>query len=632
MDKRSDAGHNAFRLLAIAAAITLTVNIIFWSLPASFNMIIYGTIQFVWPVLSIIALMSIYYTTGDKNTKFAAHFFAIALVPWTVTLLLWSIILPQLFDSDLAYYVSGFGFLCTYAILAYGLMRLKRSKQWYIPPSMDFLINVITAMAAIGVSAFILAFADPASPRLPDVLILYLYLIADAIVLTYVARLLYMGLGDDLKYIVMVIGIFVFVNSLADFIYELRWLLPLNYIYSIKTVRVTDFVYNVSLIFMALALMMYDSSFKRKAMDEVNKKLYDTKHLMDSVVMQSPDATCICDPSGGIVLVNDVFLDLLGIRRADIPIGFSVFAHLSGMGEWTGPFVSKLKSGESALVPRLSLKPRKNGRAAVVSLKAYPVLGKDNAIYSYMFTIEDITQRLSIEDDLRESKEQAELYVNLMAHDINNMNQVALGFLEMAEDKLASDGKLDKGEIGLLRKPIESLKRSSTLIDNVKKLQKEKSGQLGDKMMDIGEVLLEVRKQYESVPGRVVSINCKDGSGCRVMANDLLKEVFSNLVGNAIKHSNSPVNINIISACAYEDGKKFCRVEVEDDGPGIPDMMKQQIFDRYCNERSAAGGKGLGLYLVKTLVSDYRGKIWVEDRVPGDHTRGSRFVVLLPSI
>ena len=44
-----------------------------------------------------------------------------------------------------------------------------------------------------------------------------------------------------------------------------------------------------------------------------------------------------------------------------------------------------------------------------------------------------------------------------------------------------------------------------------------------------------------------------------------------------------------------------------------------------------AKGMGLGLYLVKSLVDSYGGSVWVEDRVPGDHTQGARFVVMLPA-
>ncbi len=43
-------------------------------------------------------------------------------------------------------------------------------------------------------------------------------------------------------------------------------------------------------------------------------------------------------------------------------------------------------------------------------------------------------------------------------------------------------------------------------------------------------------------------------------------------------------------------------------------------------------GKGLGLYLVKTLVECFHGRIFVEDRIAGDPTKGARFVVVLPSV
>ncbi len=43
-------------------------------------------------------------------------------------------------------------------------------------------------------------------------------------------------------------------------------------------------------------------------------------------------------------------------------------------------------------------------------------------------------------------------------------------------------------------------------------------------------------------------------------------------------------------------------------------------------------GMSLGLYLVKSLVDSYGGKVWVEDRVSGDHTKGARFAVLLPAV
>jgi signal transduction histidine kinase len=109
--------------------------------------------------------------------------------------------------------------------------------------------------------------------------------------------------------------------------------------------------------------------------------------------------------------------------------------------------------------------------------------------------------------------------------------------------------------------------------------------------------------------------------------------VFTNLIGNAIKYSNgNGVDINILLENAIQDGKNYYRVLVEDNGPGIPDDMKDKIFNRLRHGHTQATGWGLGLYLVKSLVDSYHGVIRVEDRVMGDRTKGSRFIVLLPAV
>jgi len=70
---------------------------------------------------------------------------------------------------------------------------------------------------------------------------------------------------------------------------------------------------------------------------------------------------------------------------------------------------------------------------------------------------------------------------------------------------------------------------------------------------------------------------------------------------------------------------------MEDDGPGIPDDIKPKVFLRKYRGQTKGQGSGLGLYLTKRLVEDNGGRIWLEDRVPGDHSRGVRFIVHLPA-
>lgn len=246
-------------------------------------------------------------------------------------------------------------------------------------------------------------------------------------------------------------------------------------------------------------------------------------------------------------------------------------------------------------------------------------------------TASDITERKDAEIELREAKSQAELYVDLMGHDINNMNQAALGFLEMAIDKIEAGGVLDSDDLGLLSSAMGPLQSSAVLIDSVRKLQKERKGGLKSCIMDVGKVLEEVKGQFASVPGRDVVINYHAAGKCRVQANELLKDVFANLVGNSIKHSTGAIAINIGLQPAEIEGLLFCRVTIEDTGPGIPDERKGMIFTRAGKEKAKLTGRGLGLYLVKTLVDDYHGKIWVEDRMHGDYTKGARFVVMIPA-
>jgi signal transduction histidine kinase len=244
----------------------------------------------------------------------------------------------------------------------------------------------------------------------------------------------------------------------------------------------------------------------------------------------------------------------------------------------------------------------------------------------------DITERKQAEEALRESKAQAELYVDLMGHDINNMNQISMGFLELAHNIIEMNGKLGEDNIVLLEKAMGALMDSSQLIDNVRKLQREKMGLYEPEVIDVGAMVQDAIKQFHSVPGRYINITSNTTDRCVVRANSLLKDVFVNLIGNAVKHSRGDLTVNVRMSRVTDSGKAYCRVAVEDDGPGIPDQLKETLFDRLNLTSTRAKGKGFGLCLIKMLVDDFHGKFWVEDRVKGDHAKGARFVVMLPAV
>jgi PAS domain S-box-containing protein len=270
---------------------------------------------------------------------------------------------------------------------------------------------------------------------------------------------------------------------------------------------------------------------------------------------------------------------------------------------------------------------KKDGTPFPVEYSSYPTL-ENGIIAGAVVTFVDIAERLKAEDEVRDARRQAELYVDLMGHDINNLNQTGISYLELGLESL---GLSDEEKV-YLQKPLEALYNSSKLISTVRTLQKAKEGDVKHEKVDLCRMLGEAIEACTRLPGKEVRVNYRPAHDCLVMADELLEEVFSNIVGNAIKHSAGPVAIDVEVKLVYEGDKPYYRVDVSDNGPGIPDELKKKLFTRFQQGETHATERGLGLYLVKTLVDDFQGKVRVEDRVPGDYSKGSRFVVLLPAL
>ena len=106
---------------------------------------------------------------------------------------------------------------------------------------------------------------------------------------------------------------------------------------------------------------------------------------------------------------------------------------------------------------------------------------------------------------------------------------------------------------------------------------------------------------------------------------DLLAAVEAGLVDNAARYATSVVQITL--SCF--DGT--VRIAVDDDGPGIPAADRERVFERFTrlddSRARTQGGSGLGLAVVRAIVSRHRGQIRIEDSPLG----GARVVVELPA-
>ncbi len=82
---------------------------------------------------------------------------------------------------------------------------------------------------------------------------------------------------------------------------------------------------------------------------------------------------------------------------------------------------------------------------------------------------------------------------------------------------------------------------------------------------------------------------------------------------------------------SVNDRDGFWEIRIADDGPGVPDEMKERIFDRYL-KIGVEKGMGLGLSLARAITERLGGSIWVEDRIRDGVPSGSVFKIAIPKI
>jgi PAS domain S-box-containing protein len=237
-----------------------------------------------------------------------------------------------------------------------------------------------------------------------------------------------------------------------------------------------------------------------------------------------------------------------------------------------------------------------------------------------------IIERKKAEEKILDERNRAELYLDVLSHDINNLIQG----LTSSSELLLLDENLSENNKKYARLALGQAKAITVLISNVQKLTYLEEQDFKINPIDIKEVIDNSIERINKTYGdRSFEITHSiPDSGVSVLCNNLLNEVLDNIIGNAIKHDRGKNSLIDISHSISEDGK-FWNLEFKDNGPGVPDEMKERIFKRLQRGDKSVQGSGLGLTIAREVVNRFGGRIWVEDRVPGDSTKGCNFVVQL---
>ncbi len=253
-----------------------------------------------------------------------------------------------------------------------------------------------------------------------------------------------------------------------------------------------------------------------------------------------------------------------------------------------------------------------------------------NAIEVFSDLASIAIQNSQVYGKLDDERRKTELLLDLISHDVNNYAQGVSGFIELVMHRPDIPPPARKS----LAKAHDQALNLNKLVRNVKLYAKvESAGSDNIRPMDVIDAVKDAFSTVKSsCSNKQVTMNLKDDGATKLAAmNDLAKDVFLNIFSNAVKFDDhEEVLIDVGVAEVTEDKRSYWKVFVADHGPGIDDSLKSTIFERFKQGPAPSTGTGLGLHIAKALVENYKGRIWVEDRVQGDRSKGSVFNVLLP--
>ena len=229
----------------------------------------------------------------------------------------------------------------------------------------------------------------------------------------------------------------------------------------------------------------------------------------------------------------------------------------------------------------------------------------------FLVVSRDITYR-------KKAEEEAKFYNSLLRHNISNKNQILLGYL-----KLLNETQLSKVQKEYLETALQATQESNEVIHQVNKLEKIKSDYVLFNI-SIDPILQKTIKNYSQLAKEKDIEIIYSSKKIRVKANRLLSDAFSNIIHNALIHSQC--NILTIST---EINNGFCKISFVDDGKGIPDHLKENIFTRGTKGKESTG-MGIGLFIVKKIIESYHGTVEIINRSAHDYIRGTILNIYIP--
>lgn len=280
-------------------------------------------------------------------------------------------------------------------------------------------------------------------------------------------------------------------------------------------------------------------------------------------------------------------------------------------------------SANFVLAPR---RPSEPGVPIELGLTVQPAAGQ----VAIAVTVVDARPKRSAIAAAREARSDADFYLDLVTHDLSNFNQGALGYLELIDlNRDASPEKVRKFEASALKQ----VRNSARLIENVKMLSVIRESKEPMKPVDALYALHDaIDHTVYGWTEKEVEIRLLPMTELHmVQADAWLRDLFAHVLDNAVKFSPEK-RVEVAVSVNEGVGGGTLVFRIADKGRGISPQERDIILDRLASRKRdySAFRSGIGLFIVKTIADRYGGKLWIEERVPTEHAKGSVICIELP--
>ena len=368
--------------------------------------------------------------------------------------------------------------------------------------------------------------------------------------------------------------------------------------------------------YLAVAL---DNAQLYSSLEQKAQQIERLKDFSENIVESMNVGVLAVDFEGRIEFWNTQLEQSMGVRRADA-VGRTIEEILPA--DLAVEIAARSQEERVTNLYKFPLRNR-DGRTLVVNVSIAPLAGKSEERLGRLILVDDITQRMQLEEQLVQTEKLTSLGLLAagVAHEVNTPLAVISNYIQMLAKQLPDNDPRQK----LTDKIVKQTFRASEIVNNL--LNFSRTGGAAFKEVNLNQVIDETltlaAHPFRAGNVQVIKNLQADLPGILGSSNRL-QQVFLNLFLNAKDAMPSGGMLEVRSSA----NNGTVEVEVSDTGMGIQRENLARVFDPFFTTKATGRGTGLGLSVSYGIIKEHAGKIEVRS-TPG---KGTSFRLEFPAV